>query len=70
VVIGNPGQFLLALELYTVNEAAKAGPFDQRMLQAVLESMPLDPGTSEPVEKALTLTQGARGDLPEASRRF
>jgi hypothetical protein len=58
VVIVNPGQFLLALELYRVEGGAMAERFGPEVLKDVLETAPLDPETAGRVEKALALSKG------------
>ena len=55
VVIVNPGQFLLALELYPLDVRALTARFDRDALAAIRDSVPLEPGTAARVAKALRM---------------
>jgi putative PIN family toxin of toxin-antitoxin system len=53
VAIVNPGQFLLAIELYGMDAAAIAARFDPDVLTAITETVPLTPETAARVRDAL-----------------
>jgi putative PIN family toxin of toxin-antitoxin system len=58
VAIVNPGQFLVALELYTIDAAEMTDRFPPGVLQKILDGVPLDPETAARVGKAI---RGAPG---------
>jgi uncharacterized protein len=51
----NPGQFLLALELYALDAAEMAAQFDRARLVAIQAAIPLEPGTAGRLANALEL---------------
>ena len=53
VAVVNPGQFLLALELYAMDAAALAARFGRDVLEEILASVPLEPGTAARVGEAI-----------------
>ena len=55
VAIVNPGQFLLALELYPMEARALAARFDHDVLTDIQATVPLEPGTATRVAEALTM---------------
>lgn len=55
VTIVNPGQFLLALELYPMEARALATRFDRDVLADIQATVPLEPGTAARVAEALTM---------------
>ena len=55
VAIVNPGQFLLALELYSMEAAVIATRFDRDMLTGIQATVPLEPGTAVRVVEALAM---------------
>ena len=55
VAIVNPGQFLLALELYPMGARALAARFDHDVLADIQATVPLEPGTAARVAEALTM---------------
>ena len=55
VAIVNPGQFLLALELYPMRARALAARFDHDVLTDIQATVPLEPGTAARVAEALTM---------------
>ena len=55
VAIANPGQFLLALELYPMEARALAARFGSDVLADIQATVPLEPGTAARVEEALTI---------------
>ena len=55
VAIVNPGQFLLAVELYPLHEGAIAERFDRDVLTNILENIPLEPGTEARLREAIKL---------------
>lgn len=57
VAIVNPGQFLLALELHRMDEAAMADRFGQELLKEILEHVPLEPATAARLERAVALSE-------------
>ena len=59
VAIVNPGQFLLALELYPMSVEALAARFDRDVLVDIQATVPLEPGTAARVKKALTVPGGS-----------
>jgi hypothetical protein len=58
VAIVNPGQFLLALELYPLDAEALATRFGRHVLADVQATVPLEPGTAARVGAALTVPSG------------
>lgn len=56
VAILNPGQFLLALELYSMEPAAIADRFGQEVLLEIQSNIPLEPETAAHVAEALAIT--------------
>lgn len=63
VAIVNPGQFLLALELYPMEARALAARFDRDALLDIQATVPLEPVTAARLAEALamTLTDSAQG---------
>lgn len=57
IAIVNPGQFLLALELYSMETEALAVRFNHKMLSEILETIPLDLETIVRVREALGLSR-------------
>lgn len=57
IAIVNPGQFLLALELYPMEVAAIASRFDYQVLKDIQVTIPLEPGTEARVKKALAMLE-------------
>ena len=55
VAIVNPGQFLLALELYSMEARALATRFGRDVLADIQATVPLEPGTAARVAEALTM---------------
>lgn len=55
VAIVNPGQFLLALELYPMEAGAMAARFDRGVLADIQATVPLEPGTAARVTEALKI---------------
>jgi putative PIN family toxin of toxin-antitoxin system len=55
VAIVNPGQFLVALELYPMEVAVMAARFGQDVLQDILASVPLEPETAARVAEAVAM---------------
>ena len=55
VAIVNPGQFLLALELYPMGARALAARFGHDVLADIQVTVPLEPGTAARVAEALTV---------------
>ena len=55
VAIVNPGQFLLALELYPMEAKALAARFDQDVLTHIQATVSLDPRTAARVAEALIM---------------
>jgi len=53
VAVVNPGQFLLALELVPMDAAALAARFGRDVLENILASVPLEPGTAARVGEAI-----------------
>lgn len=53
IAIVNPGQFLLAIELYPLNTVAVAERFDRNVLVDILENIPLEPGTESRLREAI-----------------
>jgi putative PIN family toxin of toxin-antitoxin system len=58
VAIVNPGQFLLALELYPMEAAAIAARFGRDVLADIQASVPLEPETAARVAEALAMLHG------------
>ena len=54
----NPGQFLLALELYPMEPAAIATRFNRDLLTEIQTSVPLEPDTATRVAEALSMLDG------------
>lgn len=59
VAIVNPGQFLLAVELYSLEPGAMAQRFGREMLAGIQDTVPLEPDTAERVAAALALADDA-----------
>jgi hypothetical protein len=59
VALVNPGQFLLALELYSMSAEALAARFGCDVLADIQATVPLEPGTAARVKKALTVPGGS-----------
>ena len=55
VAIVNPGQFLLALELYPMDVAAMATRFSRDVLEGIQASVPLEPETASRVAEAVAM---------------
>jgi len=55
VAIVNPGQFLVALELYPMEAAMMAARFGQEVLENILASVPLEPDTAARVAEAVAM---------------
>lgn len=53
VAIVNPGQFLLAVELYPLPKGAIAERFDRDVLAGILETIPLEPDTETRIREAI-----------------
>ncbi len=58
VAIVNPGQFLLALELYPTEARALAARFDRDTLADIQVTVPLEPATAARVAEALAMLSG------------
>jgi len=58
VAIVNPGQFLLALELYPMEAKALAARFGRDMLADIQATVPLEPETAARVAEALAMLKG------------
>jgi hypothetical protein len=58
VAIVNPGQFLLALELYPLDAEALAARFGRHVLADIQASVPLEPRTAARVGAALMVPSG------------
>ena len=58
VAIVNPGQFLLALELYPMEAKALAARFGRDMLADIQATVPLEPETAARVAEALAMLRG------------
>jgi len=58
VAIVNPGQFLLALELYPMDAAEMAARFGRDVLADIQATVPLEPGTAARVAEALAMLRG------------
>lgn len=56
VAIVNPGQFLLALELYGMEAVAMAERFEPAVLRGILETVVLEPSTAARVKEAVELS--------------
>lgn len=63
IAIVNPGQLLLALELYPVEAAAMAARFSRDVLVDIQATVPLEPGTAARVVEAVAILgdQGQAG---------
>jgi putative PIN family toxin of toxin-antitoxin system len=61
VAIVNPGQFLLALELYPMEAGAMASRFGHDVLVGIQAGMPLEPGTAARVAEAVAGGDGREG---------
>lgn len=57
VVIHNPGQFLLAFELSTLDENPMLQRFDRSTLVSIQETLLLEPTTASRLATALELTK-------------
>jgi putative PIN family toxin of toxin-antitoxin system len=57
VVIHNPGQFLLALELSMLDAAAMAQRFDRGTLRDIQETLLLEPGTASRLASAVEMAE-------------
>lgn len=55
IAIVNPGQLLLALELYPVEAAAMAARFSRDVLVDIQATVPLEPGTAARVVEAVAM---------------
>jgi hypothetical protein len=55
IAIVNPGQLLLALELYPVEAAAMAARFNRDVLVDIQATVPLEPGTAARVVEAVAI---------------
>jgi putative PIN family toxin of toxin-antitoxin system len=64
VAIVNPGQFLLALELYPMATAAMAERFGHDVLADIQTMVPLEPGTAARVTAALAALSGKESVPP------
>lgn len=62
VGIVNPGQLLLALELYSMDATAIAARFDRDVLSDIQATVPLEPETASRVAEALDLVNDAGPD--------
>jgi putative PIN family toxin of toxin-antitoxin system len=62
IVIHNPGQFLLALELFPLDVTAMAQRFDLDTLIEIQESLLLEPSTADRLATAVTLVAGEPAD--------
>ncbi len=58
VAIVNPGQFLLALELYPMQADSMAERFSRKVLGNIEATLPLEPTTAERVAVALAMLSG------------
>ncbi len=58
VAIVNPGQFLLALELYPLDAAALAARFSRNVLADIQATVPLESETAARVAQALAILSG------------
>lgn len=58
VAIVNPGQFLLTLELYSMEAAAMATRFGRNVLADIQATVPLEPETAARVAGALAMLSG------------
>jgi putative PIN family toxin of toxin-antitoxin system len=61
VAIVNPGQFLLALELYPMEAGAMASRFGHDVLVGIQAHVPLEPGTAARVAEAVAGGEGREG---------
>jgi len=61
VAIVNPGQFLLALELYGMESVAIVERFELAVLRGILETVAMEPETAARVEEAGLLSGGRVG---------
>ncbi len=66
VAIVNPGQFLLALELFETADENLVRRFGPGVLKEILRTVPLDPDTAARVSAALTLRDGSPRDLTQS----
>jgi len=57
VAIVNPGQFLLALELYPMEARALAARFGHDVLVNIQATVPLEPGTTARVSEAMAMVE-------------
>jgi len=57
VAIVNPGQFLLALELYPMEATALAARFGYAVLADIQATVPLEPETAARVAEALRISR-------------
>ena len=55
VAIVNPGQFLLALELYPMDAGAMVSRFDRDVLAGIRAHVPLEPDTAARVAEAAAM---------------
>ena len=58
VAIVNPGQFLLALELFSMEAAEIAARFNRDVLMDIQTTIPLEPDTAARVAEALAILSG------------
>ena len=61
VAIVNPGQFLLALELYPMGVAAMTARFSRDVLEGIQASVPLEPETAGRVAEAVKMLHNRKG---------
>jgi len=69
VAIVNPGQFLLALELYPMEAAATAARFSRDVLEGIQASVPLEPETASRVAEAVAMLSDEREASGNPSRK-
>lgn len=58
VAIVNPGQFLVAVELYSMDPPAMLGRFGRQVLAGIQSTIPLEPATAARVAETLAGLQG------------
>ena len=69
VAIVNPGQFLLALELYPMDVAAMATRFSRDVLEGIQASVPLETETTSRVAEAVAMLNDEREASGDPSRK-
>ena len=69
VAIANPGQFLLALELYPMEAAAIVARFSRDVLEGIQASVPLEPETASRVAEAVAMLSDERVASGDPSRK-